>query len=121
MTAAGARAPLWQAALLCRCPRCGRGSLFAGVLALHDTCPACGLDLRGADVGDGLAAPVILVLGFLIVGLAIWVEFAFAPPLWVHVVLWPAVTLPLAIGLMRPLKAFLVAQQYRHRPEQMGL
>ena len=113
--------PVWRAALRCRCPRCGEGPLFDGLLALRPECPACGLDLTGADVGDGLAAPLILVLGFLMVGLAFWVEFTFNPPLWVHIVLWPALTIPLAIAMMRPLKAFLVAQQYRYRPETMGL
>jgi uncharacterized protein (DUF983 family) len=113
--------PLWRAALLCRCPRCGEASIYAGILAVRERCPVCGLDLSRADVGDGLAVPLVLVLGFLIVGLAFWVEFRFSPPLWVHAVLWPAITIPLAILLMRPLKAFLVAQQFHRRPEEMGV
>jgi uncharacterized protein (DUF983 family) len=60
---------------------------------------------------------VILVLGTIVVGLAFWVEFTFSPPLWVHVVLWPLVTAPLAILMMRPLKAALVAQHFRTRPD----
>ena len=40
---------------------------------------------------------VILVLGAIVVALAFWVEFHFAPPLWVHVVLWPVITVPAAI------------------------
>ena len=59
---------------------------------------------------------VILLLGALVVGLAFWVEFHFAPPLWVHAVIWPIFTIPVAILMMRPLKAALVALQYRHRP-----
>ncbi|HST76519.1 MAG TPA: DUF983 domain-containing protein, partial [Acetobacteraceae bacterium] len=55
------------------------------------------------------------------VGLAFWVEFTFSPPLWVHVVLWPVVTIPLAVAMMRPLKAALVAMQYRTRASEMGL
>lgn len=82
---------------------------------MRDRCPVCGLDLTQSDVGDGLAVPLILVLGFLMVGLAFWVDFTFSPPLWVHAALWPALTIPAAIALMRPLKAFLVAQQYRTR------
>ena len=41
---------------------------------------------------------VVLVLGAIVVGLAFWVEFRFSPPLWVHVVLWPVVTIPLAVA-----------------------
>lgn len=111
---------LLRLALTCRCPRCGEGPLYRGpLLALRDRCPKCGLDYSGADVGDGTAVPVILVLGSLVVGLAFWVEFTFSPPLWVHAVIWPLVTVPLAILMMRPLKAALVAQQFRTRPDQM--
>ena len=112
---------IWKAALLCRCPRCGKGKLFKGVLDLQPKCLVCGLDLTGADTGDAGAVITIMVLGALVVLLAFWVEFHFSPPLWVHAVLWPAVTIPAAIGLIRPVKAFLVAAQFRHRPEEMGL
>jgi uncharacterized protein (DUF983 family) len=113
--------PWWQAALTCRCPRCGRGRLFKGLLTIRESCEVCGLDLRQNDTGDGPAVLVMLVLGAVVVGLAFWVEFRFEPPLWVHAILWPVVTVPLAIGMMRPLKAALVALQFRHRASEMGL
>jgi len=50
-----------------------------------------------------------------------WVEFRFNPPGWVHLLLWPTVTIPLAVLLMRPLKAALIVQQDRHRAAEMGL
>ncbi len=112
---------VWQAATRCRCPRCGRGRLYAGLLTVRDRCEVCGLDLSGADAGDGAAVGVILALGAVIVGLAFWVEFSFNPPLWVHAIVWPAVTVPAAILLMRPSKAALVALQYRNRSREMGL
>jgi uncharacterized protein (DUF983 family) len=40
---------------------------------------------------------------------------SFGPPYWLHVVLWPPIILIATVGLLRPLKAFLVAQQFRHR------
>jgi len=113
--------PWWQAALLCRCPRCGVGSLYDGVLTVRPSCPVCGLDLRAHDTGDGPAVLVVLVLGAIVVGLAFWVEFRFEPPLWLHAVIWPLVTLPLALLLIRPMKAALVALQFRHRASEMGL
>ena len=61
----------------------------------------CGLDLSQNDAGDGAAALVILVLGAIIVGLAFWTEFRFAPPLWLHAILWPVMTVPLAILMIR--------------------
>jgi uncharacterized protein (DUF983 family) len=98
----------------CRCPRCGQGKLYDGFLQIAERCGRCGLDLREQDAGDGAIAFVTLVLGFIAVGLALWVEFTFEPPLWVHAVLWPPFILGSTIAMLRPLKAFLIAQQYRH-------
>ncbi len=94
---------------------------MAGALAIRDRCAVCGLDLRENDSGDGPASLVIFPLGAILVGLALWVEFSFNPPIWVHIVVWPIVGVVLAIGMMRPLKAALVALQYRHRRREMGL
>jgi uncharacterized protein (DUF983 family) len=90
-------------------------------LTLQPTCPECGLDLGQADTGDAGAVILIMVLGAFIAGMAIWVEFHFSPPLWVHAILWPVVTIPLAVLIMRHMKAALVAAQFRHRPNEMGL
>jgi uncharacterized protein (DUF983 family) len=57
---------------------------------------------------------VILFLGFIVVALAAWVEIRFAPPIWVHVLLWTPLILGGAIAMLRPLKAGLIALQYRH-------
>jgi uncharacterized protein (DUF983 family) len=101
--------------LRCRCPQCGRGKLFAGLLTVRERCEVCGLDLRAHDSGDGPAAFLILILGAIDVIGAIWVETAFEPPFWVHILIWPVVTLVGTIGLMRPMKATMMAIQFRHR------
>lgn len=111
----------WRAGLACRCPRCGVGKLYRGLLTVRDACPACGLDLRAVDTGDGAATLLIFVVATIVIGMAFWVEFHLEPPLWVHVVVWPIVTVPLTVGLMRPTKAALVALQYRNRASEMGL
>jgi uncharacterized protein (DUF983 family) len=110
----------WRAGLLCRCPRCGEGRLFAGLLTVAPICGVCGLDLAAQDSGDGPAVFVILVLGALVVGLALAVELTFSPPLWLHMVLWPPLILAGAIALLRPFKATLIAFQYRHRVAGLG-
>ena len=115
-----APAPLWRAALRCRCPRCGVGRLYDGLLAVRPSCPTCGLDLTEFDTGDGPVSVVILVLGAIVMAAVLWVEFRFNPPAWVHLVIWPTVTIPAAILLMRPLKAVLIMQSYRHRVVEMG-
>ncbi len=105
----------FKAGLACRCPRCREGRLFAGLLAVAERCDVCGLDLTGEDSGDGPAVFVILVLGFVIVGLALALEMTFAPPVWLHLLLWLPLILVGSIGLLRPFKATLIALQYKHR------
>jgi uncharacterized protein (DUF983 family) len=112
---------LLHVVLACRCPRCGQGKLFRGLLEVRERCDVCALDLRENDAGDGAVVGVILLLGAFVVVMAFWVEFHFAPPFWVHALLWPVVTVPLAVVLMRPAKAALVALQFRHRTTEMRL
>ena len=102
------------AGLAGRCPRCGRGPLFRGFLTVRDACAVCGLDLSRHDSGDGPAVFVILILGAVVVGLALWVEVRWAPAMWVHVALWFPSTLLLALALLRPLKGLSVALAFRH-------
>jgi len=104
-----------MAGLLCRCPRCGQTPLYEGLLTIRPRCESCGLDLRAQDAGDGPAVFVILILGFIVVGLAALVEIKLEPPLWVHVVLWPGIILGGAVAMLRSLKALLIALQFRHR------
>jgi uncharacterized protein (DUF983 family) len=101
--------------LLGRCPRCGKGKLFKGVLDIADQCDSCGLQFFGHDAGDGPAVAGIFVLGTAVVALAIWVEFTFMPPLWLHAALWTPIIVGGAVGLLRPLKGLAVALQYRYR------
>ncbi len=100
---------------MCRCPRCGQGRLFDGFLEIAQRCEVCGLELRAQDSGDGPAVFVILILGFIVVGLALWTEVTFEPPFWVHAIAWPPVILGGALLMLRPFKAVLIALQYRHR------
>jgi len=104
-----------SAGLGCRCPRCGRGRLFDGYLTVSQECPICALDLSAQDAADGPAVFITLILGFVVVGLALVVEIAFAPPRWVHLVLWPPVIVAGALAMLPPFKALMIALQYRHR------
>jgi uncharacterized protein (DUF983 family) len=107
--------PFLRGALRGRCPRCGQGKLFAGLLGIAPACAACGLDLSAQDAGDGPAVAAIFLLGALTVIGAFLVEFRLEPPFWVHLVLWPAVLIPGAVLTMRVAKAALIWAQWRHR------
>ena len=109
------RAPLLVAGLGARCPRCGQGRLFAGYLRVAKSCTACGLNFPGEDTGDGPAFFVMLPLCLLTAGLALLLEVKAGPPVWVHVLVWP-VFIALVVGFsLRPVKAVMVALQYRYR------
>ena len=100
------------------CPRCGKGHLFKGYLSLNPRCEVCGLDFAFADTGDGPAFFVMSFVGIVVVALALWVEFAYAPPIWLHLVLWFTLTAVLSLVLVRPSKGVMVALQYHHKAEE---
>lgn len=98
-----------------RCPRCGRGRLFAGFLRVAPRCEVCGLDLSKQDSGDGPAAFIILFVGCVVVGAALVVEVKYGWPVWLHLLVWLPLTVILCTVLTRPLKGLLIALQYRYR------
>ncbi len=102
-----------SAALFGLCPRCSARTLFDGVARFAPRCRACDLDYTRFNVGDGPAAFLTLIIGAVVAGLAIWVQIAFEPPFWVHILLWvPLTSLAVVMGL-RAGKAALLAIEYR--------
>ncbi len=104
--------------LKARCPRCGQGPLFYQVLNLRERCDNCGLDYKFIDTGDGPAVFAIFILGFVVLGGALWVQLTYDTPLVPTVLGSGVVTVLLALGLLRFLKAILIALQYRHKAEE---
>jgi uncharacterized protein (DUF983 family) len=103
------------AAFTCRCPQCGKGKLFQGFLTLRPRCESCGLDYDFVDAGDGPAVFVILGAGFIVVFAALLVEVLYQPPFWLHAVLWLPLILVTTLMPLRPIKALMIALQYRHK------
>ena len=103
-----------------RCPRCGQGRLYTGLLQVADRCAVCGLDLEAADSGDGPAVFIVLILGALVVPLALGLESLAGPPLWLHMLLWPPVILGGTVAMLRPAKALLIALQFKHKASDSG-
>jgi uncharacterized protein (DUF983 family) len=102
-------------ALRCRCPRCGQGSVFEGYLEVAPQCSVCGLKLAGNDTGDGPAFFIMLPLCIVTAVLALLLDKFVEPPIWVHMIIWP-VFIALVVGYsLRPVKATMIALQYRYR------
>ena len=107
-----------SAGLAGRCPRCGEGKLFSGFLTVAPRCTQCDLDYKFADSGDGPAVFVILLAGFVVVGLLLWTEINYEPPMWVHLAIFLPMTLVVVLGMLRPLKGLLIGLLYRNKAEQ---
>jgi uncharacterized protein (DUF983 family) len=101
-----------------KCPRCGRGSLFAGFLTVAASCAQCGLSFAFADAGDGAAWFVMLFVCVFGVGGILGVEIAFAPPWWVHTLIAVPVLLAAPLLLLRPVKGILLCQQWKTAAEE---
>lgn len=99
----------------CRCPRCGEGPLLKGYLTIRDDCPVCGLDYGFAEPADGPAFFVMSGVG--VVGMIAFMAFEFTvhPPVWVHLVITFPLIVALCLGVLRPFKGWLVAEQFVHK------
>ncbi|MCC3862461.1 DUF983 domain-containing protein [Pseudemcibacter aquimaris] len=107
-----------KAGLGCRCPRCGKGKLFNGILEFAEGCKVCDLDYAEFEKGDGPAVFIILILGFIVVGFALLVEVIYEPPLWLHAILWGPMIIGGSIWMLRPMKAFIIAMQYSYNARE---
>ena len=83
------------------------------MISFAATCRMCGLDFAQFNVGDGPAAFLTLIVGALVVIGAVSLQLSAGPPFWVHILIWPAVTLGLVIGGLRVGKAALLKSEYR--------
>lgn len=101
--------------LACKCPRCGKGKLYAGFLDLRPRCESCGLDYAFIDSGDGPAIFLIMIAGAIVVGSALIVEIKYQPPFWLHAVLWLPLILATTLLPMRSMKSLLIALQFHHK------
>lgn len=100
------------------CPRCGQGKLFDGFLKVKPSCANCGLDYSFADAGDGPVVFVLLIVGFVFVGLALWMEVNYEPPLWVQFIIWIPLAIAASLMLMRMLKGVLITLQFANKAKQ---
>lgn len=115
--------PLWPAlgrGWRTRCPGCGGGPMLDGYLSVRRTCASCGEALHHHRADDMPAWAVILIVGKVLIGTLVAVEVAFAPPVWVHWAVWPALTLMLTLWLLPRVKGTIVAFQWATRMHGFG-
>ena len=86
------------------CPACGKGRLFAGYLRVAEVCESCHAPLGRLRADDAPPYFTILITGHLLVPGVLWIEKAYMPPIWLHMVVWLPLFTIICILLLRPIK-----------------
>jgi len=102
------------------CPRCGKGHMFKSWLKITDKCEVCGLDYRFARPDDGPAFFVLCIVALPLTFFVVWIQVAFDPPWWVHLITSIPFMLVGCLLPLRPIKGWLVASQYLNRAHEAG-
>jgi uncharacterized protein (DUF983 family) len=58
---------------------------------------------------------VILLIGFIVVGLALWADVSFSPPLWLHFIIWIPLAIILSLFALRWVKGILISLKYQNK------
>lgn len=86
--------------------------MFGAYLKVRPHCASCGEALHHHRADDAPPYFVIVIVGHVVVALVLAVEAAYAPSMWLHMALWPALTLALSLALLPPVKGALIALQW---------
>ena len=98
-----------------RCPRCGQGKLFEGILQVAPACNVCGLTFTGHDAGDATAVPALLIVGGILVGILLWTEFTYEPAIWIQFAVLGPLGVVLTLLILPPLKGMAIGLQHAFR------
>ncbi len=108
--------PGWLTAMLRgaarKCPKCGRGKLFAGYVKTAQACGDCGLDFSGHRADDAPPYMTIFIVGHLSIPLAVAVKQLFDPPLWTQFAFWLPVIILSTWALLPATKGAMVGLQW---------
>jgi uncharacterized protein (DUF983 family) len=115
---------LWRQALLrgilLSYPACGQGSLYVRYLKVRNECATFGLDLYPQRVDDTPPYIKMLILGHVLVPLALLLERAAMPPLWLRFTLCLPLTIILTLFFLVPVKGPLIGFQWANRMHGFG-
>ena len=107
-----------SAALSGLCPRCGAKTLFDGPARIAAKCDLCGLKLIELERGGRFVGVVTMLFALILILIALAIESAYRPPLWLQAIFWAPVTIGSVIGLLRFYKTALLYRQYELMQER---
>lgn len=97
---------------LCKCPSCGKGSVFDGLLKVSSACKICNEDLSHEKADDFPAYLNVLIVGHIIVGFAMTMMKYKYFDVWTITFLTAFICIVVSLLLMRPLKGLVVGSQW---------
>ncbi len=99
-----------------RCPACGEGRIFHAYLKVSDACPACGEELSHHRADDAPPYFTIFITAHVVgAGILFVEERDYFWPLWLHSLVWPALTIALSLWLLPRVKGALIGLQWALR------
>ena len=108
------RSAMWRGARG-QCPACGEKTLFAKYLKVREHCGSCGLHLGGHQADDAPPYFTIFIVGHIIVPVALVVERAYMPPLYVHFLIFSVLSIAVSMASLPIVKGAVVGLQWALR------
>ncbi len=97
------------------CPQCNEGRLFSAYLKTHEHCSHCDLHLAGHKADDAPPYFTMFIVGHIIVPLAVVIEHAYVPPIYIHVIFFSVLTIVLSLIILPIVKGAVIAMQWALR------
>ena len=101
--------------LVLRCPACGTGPLFRRYLKVADDCTHCRESLHHHRADDAPPYFTIFIVGHILVAGVLALEQGWAPPAWVHILIWFPLTIIISLLALPRIKGALVGLQWALR------
>ncbi len=102
------------------CPRCGRGSMFAGYLTANETCSSCNLAFEPLRADDAPAYFTLSIVGHIVVSGYLIMETTWHPNVWLQAAVWLPATLILTLGLLPYIKGAVMGAIFASQANKRG-
>ncbi|MCU0884515.1 MAG: DUF983 domain-containing protein [Beijerinckiaceae bacterium] len=104
----------------CTCPACGKGRMFGRYLKVNPVCEACGEEMFHEEAHDFPPYITISIVAHVVLLGVVLAEQHGNWPMWLHMAIWPVLTIILALALMQPVKGAVVGYQWARRMHGFG-
>ena len=97
--------------IACKCPRCGKGKMFAGYLTPRESCEVCGLAFEPLRADDAPAYFTVFLVGHIVIAGVLFTEQLWHPAMWVQT-LWVLVAVVMMGALLPLIKGAVMGAIY---------